>query len=182
MNPLTADFPELYRRHLHRHSEAGVNINHVVSVLGVYLCLFGLVDAVLWLGGVPGDRRGWLLLLPLVPYFLVMARTLPLRTLLALAAVVAGLWAVYWWGVAPLLEDASGWWRLVWVPLLPLCHQFQQVGHRFYTREYDMAEFADKYPKGGPLFRLLALYELPILVQYFLVGTGPLGDKQPIRG
>ena len=176
MSPLSANFPELYRRHLHRHSELGVNLNHVVSVLGVYLCLFGLLDAGLELAGVPDGRR-WALLLPLVPYFAVMAKTLPAKTLLALAVVLAALWALYAWGVAPLVPLAWSW---IYLPLLPLFHQLQQVGHRFYKREYDMAEFAAKYPKGGPLFRLLALYELPILVHYFLVGTAPLGDKRPV--
>ena len=43
MNPLHANFEELYRRHLCRHSQFGINMLHIVSVVGTYLRCFGLV-------------------------------------------------------------------------------------------------------------------------------------------
>ena len=173
MNPLTANFAELYRRHLHRHSEPGVNVNHVVSVLGVYLCLFGLLDAVLRACGLPDGWRAGSLAAATLPYLAVIGRNVPRAVLALVVLTLAGLP-----GVSLLPAPLVPWWA--WLIALPLCHRLQQVGHRFTTREYDMTEFREAYPKGGPLFRLLAVYELPILLNYFLEGTAPLGEKQPL--
>ena len=176
MNPLTANFAELYRRHLHRHSEPGVNVNHVVSVSGVYLCLFGLLEAVLRACGVPDGWRAGGLAAATLPYLAVIGSNVPRGVLASVAFTLAGLL-----GVCLLLAPFVPWWA--WLVAMPLCHQLQQVGHRFTTREYDMAEFSERYPKGSPLFRLLAVYELPILLNYFREGTAPLGEKQPlVRG
>ena len=42
MNILRINFDELYRRHLCRHSEFGINVLHIVSVWGVYLSLLAV--------------------------------------------------------------------------------------------------------------------------------------------
>lgn len=63
--------------------------------------------------------------------------------------------------------------------LLPLWHQLQLVSHRFYRGQRDMSEFAERYRKGWRLSLLLAVYELPILVQFFLNSLrGDLRERQ----
>ena len=40
MNVLSADFQELYERHLCRHSQFGINVAHLACVVGTYLAYF----------------------------------------------------------------------------------------------------------------------------------------------
>jgi hypothetical protein len=63
----------------------------------------------------------------------------------------------------------------LWLPALPawfclalivLSHVIQNWSHRIYDKESDMTEFNKRYKKGPVLFILLALYELPILLNY----------------
>jgi hypothetical protein len=79
---------------------------------------------------------------------------------LACAAVVAGLAA------AAFLLPQSPWW-LPPIVFLGL-HRFQVWQHRVYSRSFDMTQFAGKYRKGPKLALLLAVYELPILLNYLL--------------
>ena len=146
------NFAELYRRHLCRHSEWGINVWHFVAVVGIYLALLMLVrlaPGALWIVGAGSAA-----------YLGLLVVTVPLRVWLACAAVVAALAAAAFY-----LPEAP-WW-LPPIVFLAL-HRFQVWQHRVYSRSYDMIEFAGKYRKGPKLALLLAVYELPILLNYLV--------------
>ena len=42
MNLFKVNFLELYERHLCRHSQYGINVIHLISVIGSYLALFAI--------------------------------------------------------------------------------------------------------------------------------------------
>jgi len=153
MNPLRANFAELYQRHLCRHSQFGLNVNHLIAVAGTYLALFGIVY---WLGG------WWALAAVTVPYLAVLAANVPPRVFAVLLVAVAALF-----GLFAVLPDLPVW---VYPIVIVVCHQFQLWGHKFYVIERDMTEFNQKYKKGPALFVLLSLYELPILLNYLVFG------------
>jgi hypothetical protein len=154
MSVLHADFQELYRRHLCRHSQFGINVAHLVSVVGTYLALFGLIYALV--------RSESVVIAVTVPYLVVLAFNVPFRVFLVnvlfMASVFAALFA---------LPQVSAWWCL---PALVVFHRIQVWSHKYYTRESDMTEFNKKYHKGLGLFVLLSVYELPILLNYLFFG------------
>ena len=160
MNILTADFQELYRRHLCRHSQPGINVAHLGSVALTYFGALLLVRHLLaWL-----DAPWWLLPTALVPYFAVLARNLPPRLLAATVFSYALiLLAVF------LVPPLPAWLVLVLsAVLIVLGHKSQAWSHRVWTYETDMTEFNAKYKKGLRLFLLLSVYELPILLNYLV--------------
>lgn len=155
------NFDELFRRHLCRHGEFGINVLHIVSVWGVYCSLLAIEFRCLqWL--FPAASLWWLIaamLMSLLPWLAVVAVNVPVPVLLATASmgIVLSLPAAF--------QPFPAWVHIV---LLPLWHQLQLVSHRFYTEHRDMSEFAMRYRKGWFLSVLLAVYELPILTQFFL--------------
>jgi len=154
MNVLSADFGELYQRHLCRHAQYGINVIHVLSVFGVYLGLFALLYSLV--------QSEWLLLGITVPYLLILVFNVPLRVfvvnVLVMALIVLG---------AAALPEVSVVWYLLGIVL---SYKIQVWSHRIYTKEKDMTEFNQKYPKGFALFVLLSVYELPILLNYLCFG------------
>lgn len=150
MSLLIVDFPELYRRHLCRHSQFGINVLHLLSVAGIYVALFGIAFAL------PGSA--WIVGGVLGVYFLLLARNLPLPVLAANLLFVGLLWSIY---VA--LPPVSVW---VYLALIVFWHRFQVWNHKLYDKHDDMSAFDAKYKKGPALFVLLAIYELPILLNY----------------
>jgi hypothetical protein len=146
MNPLRADFAELYQRHLCRHSQYGNNVIHFICVIGTYWALYGCALSL----GVP---IGVLLGVATV-YAAILAFNLPLRVFLV-TLVFLGLFfaALVYLPVLPF-----------WVYLLTIYpfYKVQSWSHRIYDRAFDMTEFDKKYPKGFALFFLLSTYELPI--------------------
>jgi len=152
MNLLRIDFDELYRRHLRRHSQFGINVLHLISVAGIYLSLFAIGCAL------PGGS--WIIGGTLTVYFLLLAFNLQLALLLADALFVASIGALYW-----ALPPINVW---VYVVLIPVWHRFQVWNHKIYNHEHDMSEFTGKYQKSLSLFLLLALYEAPILLRYLI--------------
>lgn len=146
------DFGELYRRHLCRHSEWGINVWHLVAVLGIYFALLMLAR---WL-----PRPEWIVGLASAAYLIMLAFTVPTRVWCVCCVMVAALAGAAF--SLPLLP-----W---WVPPIAffVLHRFQIWQHRIYSRAHDIAEFADKYRKGPKLSALLAIYELPILLNYLL--------------
>jgi hypothetical protein len=172
MNVLRIDFQELYRRHLCRHSQFGINVVHVVSVLGTYVALYGLVSAL--------AASEWMLLAIIVPYLTILAFNIPLRVFL-LNALFVGLLLLACLRMPPL----PFWCYLL---LIILFYKLQAWSHKIYTRETDMTEFDEKYRKGARLFVLLSIYELPILLNYLFFGKRDWyahGDGNPadsVRG
>jgi hypothetical protein len=157
MNLLQADFSELFRRHLCRHSQFGINVLHLVAVAGIYtsvLCLLLKLPAASWIIGAL-----------LIVYLAVLCRTAP-AGVVALVAVAVGLFL----GVALLIPDVPTWVHLL---LIAAWHRFQVLNHRIYDAHHDMSGFADKYKKGPVLFLLLAFYELPILLQFLSLPALP---------
>jgi hypothetical protein len=157
MNPLRADFAELYRRHLCRHSQWQINLLHLVAVGGVYFSLMGLVLAL------PGGSL--IATGVLAIYFAILAPNLPGKVWLANGLAVAIVLALF------LATPPIPWWAHIL--LILWWHRFQNWNHRKYDVSYDMSEFARKYRKGPALFLLLSIYELPILLFYVLFDRRP---------
>jgi hypothetical protein len=150
MNLFRVNFQELYKRHLCRHSQFGINVIHLAAVFGSYLALFALA---LKVAGSP-----WALLAILVTYLAALSLNLPLHVLLASLLFVALFCVLLFY-----LPPVPIWAALV---LLILSHKGQAWSHKIYTCERDMTEFDKKYKKGVLLFVILSLYELPILLNY----------------
>jgi len=152
MSLLKVNFDELYRRHLCRHSQFGINVLHLIAVVGIYIALYGIAFAL------PGSP--WIVGSCLAVYFLLLAFNLPFRLLLVNSIVIGSLLAGF-----TLLPEVPVW---VHVVLIVVWHRFQNWNHRVYDRQQDMSEFADKYRKGSALFVLLSIYELPILLNFLV--------------
>jgi hypothetical protein len=152
MNLLRVDFDELYRRHLRRHSQFGINVLHLISVVGVYVALFAV--------GCARPDGPWIVGGVMTIYFALLAINLPPLLLVIDALFVALVCALYL-----VLPPIPVW---IYVALIPVWHRFQVWNHKVYDRQLDMSEFAGKYRKGPLLFTLLALYEAPILLRYLL--------------
>jgi hypothetical protein len=156
MNPLRANFAELYQRHLCRHSQFGINVIHLLSLVGIYWCLYSLVYSLL--------ETVWPLVGLAALYLVIVACNVPFRVF-GLTGVFAALLIGLVLAVPPLP---------FWVYLLPLypLYKIQIWSHRLYDRAYDMTEFNKKYPKGFALWVLLTTYEVPIQLNYlFLEGA-----------
>ncbi len=152
-------FGELYLRHLCRHSEFGLNVLHIAAVAGVYYSLAGLIRALtssLFL------NTGWLpvTLLLFLPYAAILLRFVPTTTAIFSLLIVVAIVSLQI--LSPPLP--------IWVhaALILFWHRVQIWSHRLYSRAYDMTMFSGKYPKGPVLFLVLAVFELPLLVHYFL--------------
>ena len=159
MNPFRIHFDELYRRHLCRHGDFGLNVLHVIAVVGIYFALAGLIDFGLKCFLPDTQRMIWLLCLT-VPWLITLAFNVPIAV-----SLFSGLTTTALIAAVVFLPAIPAW---IFVVLILLLHQFQQWGHKLYPMHNDMTEFRDKYPKGVPLFLLLSAYELPILIQFFL--------------
>jgi hypothetical protein len=152
MNIAKVNFPELYERHLCRHSEYGINVIHLAAVIVSYTALFGLVAPLL-------DAPWALLAIPAV-YCVFLACNVPPRVLAVSVVFMALFFALF-----VLLPPLPIWLCLV---LLVVAHKVQAWSHKIYRAERDMTEYNKKYKKGFVLFVLLSLYELPILLNYLV--------------
>jgi hypothetical protein len=171
MNVLSANFYELYRRHLCRHSQFGINVIHLLAVVGTYLAIYGLVYAVVQLVGAFLAARGidyepaagrWVLVALTVPYLAILAFNVPLRVFVVNVLFIGLFFAVFF-----ALPELPWWAYLVAVPVI---YKIQAWSHKVYSKEMDMTEWNQKYPKGFALFILLSVYELPILLNYLCFG------------
>jgi hypothetical protein len=159
MNLFNINFDEVYRRHLCRHSQFGLNVWHLIAVIGVYFALFGIVFCI------PGGP--WIVGTVLTVYFAILAFNIPIRVLLLNFAVVGSL-LLGFLSIPNLIEPIA--FRVgVHVVLLLVWHRCQVWQHKAYNHSTDMSEFDGKYKKGFALFVLLAVYELPILLNYLFV-------------
>lgn len=152
MNLLNVNFQELYRRHLCRHSEFGINVLHLVAVAGIYLALYGIAFA---LPGAP-----WIVGSVLAIYLIILALNIPVRLWIVNALAIFLLLTLFL-----SLPTVPVW---VHIGLIFVWHRFQNWNHKVFHKEHDMQEFSDKYKKGPVLFLLLAVYELPILLNYLM--------------
>ena len=164
MNILRINFLELYQRHLCRHAQFGINLWHALSVYGVYFSIYSLVAILIRTlrpNSTPTELALLLLMLSL-PYLAILVRNIPISvmmlTLASTTLLVAG---------AVLTPQIPFWLHLI---LIPVWHRVQLISHKRYTLHRDMSAFEEKYKKGRTLFFLLAVYELPILLQYLARG------------
>lgn len=160
----SANFAELFSRHLCRHGEFGINVLHLIAVYGIYLSVYALVSTVISLTGpeLNWRIRSAILFAASGPYLILMFRNLSGVVLLLVVVSILSLC------VFGTLVSVVPWW--LHLLLIPAWHRVQLWSHRIYRREKDMTLFAEKYPKGMKLFVLLSVYELPILLNFFLKG------------
>src|SRR5262249_19186496 len=116
LNILKVNFDELYRRHLCRHSQVGINVIHLAAVFGSYLGLFGLA--------LPVVASPWPLLAIPALYIIALGFNVPARVLLASTLFVVGFFAMFLW-----LPPLPMWFCL---GLVVLCHVIQNWSHRIY--------------------------------------------------
>lgn len=152
MNLFRVNFSELYERHLYRHSQFGINVVHIVVVMGIYYCLYAIVQMLFGID--------WPLFVMAGVHLALLALNLPLRVLLVTALFLAAVIAL-----------------IIFLPALPIWvyalaiypfYKIQAWSHKIYNVELDMTEFNKKYSKGMLLFVLLSIYEVPILLNYLL--------------
>jgi hypothetical protein len=149
---LHVDFADLYARHLCRHSQFGINVNHLAALFGAWFGVYGLVYAV--------AQVAWPLFVLATGYLGLVALHAPMRVCAATAAFL-----VLFVAAVVLTPQAPLWAYLV---LVAACYKLQQWGHRVFTVERDMTEFDKRYPKGPVLFFVLLVYEVPLLLNYLL--------------
>lgn len=150
MNLLRINFDDLYERHLCRHSQLGINVGHMLCIIGTYLALFGILYN---LTESPGLILGLML-----PYLAVLAFNIPFRVFAALLVFLTLFFAAFF--ALPM--------QPLWLSALVIAvlYKIQNASHKIWNIEKDMTEFNKKYPKGVTLFFLLSLYELTILLNY----------------
>ena len=148
------DFPDLYARHLCRHSQFGINVAHLAALVGMWYGVYGVVSALIHLN--------WVLVALAAAYLVLVALNTPVRVCLATAAfMVLFVAAVIWLPELP-----------IWVYLLmvPVFYELQAWSHKLWTAATDMTEFNKRYPKGPVLFVVLLIYEVPLVLNYLLFG------------
>jgi hypothetical protein len=149
---VSVEFPELYARHLCRHSQFGINVAHLVALFGVW---FGVYGTLFWLFKTP-----WVPIGMAVAYLGVVAANTPLRVGVAVALFLALLVAA-----VVLLPELPIWAYLV---MIPVFYELQSLSHKVFNVERDMTEFNRKYTKGRVLFVVLLFYEVPIILNYLV--------------
>lgn len=164
LNILKINFQEVYRRHLCRHGQFGINVLHLVAVYGIYFSICSLVAALVRLvipQLTPYEQISAILVLS-VPYITVLVVNVPFGIFVVTLISVVLLAAVA--VVTPVIPF---WMHII---LILLWHRFQLWSHKRYHLRRDMSEFEARYQRGLTLFILLAVYELPILLNYLLAG------------
>ena len=149
---LHIDFQDLYERHLCRHSQFGINVVHLLALIGVWGGVYGFLYSL-----IPFE---WLPISLALAYLTVVAVNAPLRVSLA-TAVFLGIFvaAVFWLPQLPL------WAYLL---LIVVCYKIQSWSHKLFSTEKDMTDFNRKYPKGFVLFIVLLFTEVPFALNYLI--------------
>jgi hypothetical protein len=163
MNPLRVSFSELYRRHLCRHSQYGINVQHLAGVAITYLCLYALLRA--------ASGAWWPLGILSALYLAVLLLNIPTRLWVLTAAFVGALL-----GAIAVLPGVP-WWA--YVITLVAAYKVQVWTHRYWDHGRGMTDFDERYKKGVGLFVLLSVYELPILLNY-VAFEGDTGVASPL--
>jgi hypothetical protein len=149
---INVEFPELYARHLCRHSQFGINVAHLAALFGVW---FGVYGALFWL-----FKTEWLPIAMAVAYVAAVAPNVPLRI-----TVATGLFAAFLAAAVLLLPTLPIWAYLV---MIPVFYELQSWSHKLFNVERDMTEFNRKYRKGFVLFVVLLFFEVPLILNYLL--------------
>ena len=150
----SVEFDELYARHLCRHSQFGINVAHLAALFGVW---FGVYGFLYWV-----FRTEWVPIGLAAGYLGLVALNAPLRVTLATAVFLAGFVG------AVVFSPTLPWW--VYLVMIPVFYEIQNLSHKVFNVERDMTEFNKKYTKGFVLFVVLLVYEVPIVLNYLVFG------------
>jgi hypothetical protein len=157
---LRTDFQGLYTRHLGRHSQWGINVNHLLALYLLWFGIYATIGQGVRLLGVPS----WPVVVTLaVAYLAMVSVNAPPRVLLVTAAFLAVFVASVL--ALPLLP---GWSVPALLVLVPLGYKIQAWGHRVWTAAADMSEFNKRFPPGRDLNLVLLFYEVPICLNYLV--------------
>ena len=151
MSLLFVEFNELYARHRCRHSQAGINVAHLIALFATWYAIYGLLY---WLAGTE-----WVLIVPPLIYLAAVVPNVPVRVFTATAVFLALIIAAVWWLPSP-------WWA--YCIMIPVAYKLQAWSHKVYTVDSDMTEFDKKYVKGSILFVVLLIYEVPLAMNVLL--------------
>ena len=163
MNIFKIHFAELYERHLCRHSQFGINVVHIAMVFGIYFALAGILS---WIVG-----SDWLLLCLIVSHLILVAFNVPVRVFLSCVLLMFAFFASF-----VSIPKAPLWFNILAIPVL---YKVQAWSHLVYPASSDMTEFNKLYRKGFVLFVLLSIYELPLLLNYFVFDQSPYSVRLP---
>jgi hypothetical protein len=152
MSLLRVDFAGLYGRHLCRHSQFGINVVHLAALFGVWFGVYGIVYAL--------ARVEWLPVALAVGYLALVALNSPIRVCVATAVFLALFLAALFW-----LPELPIW---VYLVMIPVSYELQNLSHKVWTAETDMTEYNKKFPKGSVLFGVLLINEVPLVLNYLL--------------
>lgn len=158
---LHVDFEGLYTRHLGRHSQAGININHLLALAMLWFGIYAFLTQGARLVGVPAP---WGVPVGLATaYLLVIGMHSPPRVILATAAFLALLV-----GSVVALPTVPGWAAPLFLVLAPIGYKVQAWGHKVWTIATDMSDFNRRFPPGRDLNLILLFYEVPICLNYLV--------------
>jgi hypothetical protein len=146
------DFPDLYARHLCRHSQLGINVVHLASLFGLW---FGLYATAYRLVG-----EWWVPVVLALVYFGWVALNAPPRVCVATAVFLTVFVAAVLW-----LPELPIW---IYLVMIPVFYKVQSWSHKVWTVSNDMTEFDKRFPKGFVLFVVLLINEVPICLNYLL--------------
>jgi hypothetical protein len=158
---LRVDFPDLYTRHLGRHSQFGINVAHLLALYGIWFGIYATIDQVVLH---VNPAASWPIIVAMaVSYLAAVAINAPLRVVLAtavfLALFVASVLAM------PRLPI---WSILAFLALVPISYKVQAWSHKIWTAAADMSEFNKRFPPGRALNLILLIYEVPICLNYLV--------------
>jgi hypothetical protein len=158
------DFQELYARHLGRHSQFGINVNHLIALYGLWFGVYATIYQIILALNVP---RGWLAIVGLaVAYLVVVAINSPS----AVTLVTALFMTVFVTSVLALPRLPIGA-IVIFLVMIPLFYKVQAWGHKIWTSAADMTDFNRRFPPGRALNIILLFYEVPICLNYLVFGT-----------
>jgi hypothetical protein len=160
MSLVSIEFPELYERHLCRHSQFGINLVHLLALFGVWFGVYGFVYWLAQNAGLPASSAQWVPIALAGTYLAVLLPNLPLRVWAATVVFMGLFLAALFW-----LPELPFWAYLVMVPVF---YKIQAWSHKVWTVERDMTEFNKKYTKGSVLFVVLLFSEVPLLLNYLV--------------
>jgi hypothetical protein len=158
---LRVDFADLYSRHLGRHSQFGINVNHLVALYGVWFGIYATIDQLVLM---VNPAASWPIIVAMaVSYLAAVAISAPLRVILATAAFL-----VVFVGSVLALPRLPTWSILGFLALVPISYKVQAWGHKIWTAAADMSEFNKRFPPGRALNLILLIYEVPICLNYLV--------------
>jgi hypothetical protein len=158
---LRVDFPDLYARHLCRHSQFGINVAHLAALVGVWYGVYGIA---LWIARQFEDYSQvpveWLAVVLAAGYLALVALNAPARV-----CVVTALFLVPFVAAVVFLPPLPVW---AYAVMVPVFYELQSLSHKVWTAAADMTEFNKRFPKGQVLFLVLLIYEVPLVLNYLL--------------